>query len=244
MEPLSKAEKENLEWNKEYDKADDAGKLAMQRQALKRFMKMPLPSAETIKGSKAGKYIIANIRDYYDLTKRALPYYKNLMNNPGNDPIGLEIQNDAKLRARINYIDAIDKYLDYRLRRDHQICFGEYGAEFESDPLYKYTKNARGRVTRQRKYGDDERGHSRSNEEFAALNDAFRAFQSAGAGQAQVQQPQVQEQHIDQPAPEVVVEVKQTVRNMVELFENKGKEDNKNVNKEENQNKINYSYPC
>ena len=267
--PLSQAEKENQEWNTKYDSANANEKFKMEVEALKRFLEMPVPSAEAIKGSKAKNYIITNLRDYYDLTKRALPYYKNLLKDT-NNPLTQIIAGNLAIQAKIEYIAAIDKYIDYRLRRDHLIVYdsetGQYS--FEQEEQYKYTRGFFG-PKRTRKYGDDENGKSESADRFTALKNAFDTYHAAPAISTEslnnisqnlniniqpqniineplniinepqniVIQPQViEENQIDKNGKEEINKANNLVKNMINLFDNKGKkiEQNQEDKKEDN----------
>ena len=182
--PLSQAEKENQEWNTKYDSANANEKFKMEVEALKRFLEMPVPSAEAIKGSKAKNYVITNLRDYYDLTKRALPYYQKLLSNNENvnNPIVQVIKDNPSIQAKIGYVAALDKYIDYRLRRDHLIVYNSETKQysFESEDQYKYTRGFFG-PKRTKKYGDDENGRSESADRFTALMIAFDTYNRAPA---------------------------------------------------------------
>jgi hypothetical protein len=258
---ISKAEQENKTWNEKYESANGEEKLSMERDALKRFKEFPLPSAAVLNGSaRTKKYIMENLRTYYDMTKRALPYYRNLMNNPGNDPISQEIAQDVRLRARITYIEAIDTYINLTLRRKFQIDYdGDNGFRFEQDPQYKYTRQ-RGRVVRQRKFGFDQNGRDMKGQHYDALRNAYTAYINATNAQEpvinNVQPQQVHNEpviaepvnieqiniinepeniilNLDQPDQEQKIEAKNTVKNIVDLFDNKNKEDEKEEKKED-----------
>ena len=178
---ISKAEKENNEWNEKYDNASQKVKNEMEQEALKRFKNIPLPKASDLEGSGARKYVTANLRDYYDLTKRALPYYKHILESEGANPIREMIVADSELVARINYLAAVDQYIDFKLRRDHYIQYDKDngGFKLEQDVNHKYARINRGQWRRPlRKYGFDDQNRDQTAMMFRRLTAAYRTYET------------------------------------------------------------------
>ena len=173
---VSKTEKENEDWNTQNIKPGVPVTPEIEKEAADRFESIPVPKAEELKGSGARNYVMNHLREYYDLTKRALPYYKAQMGQ--NTPAGRIIADRPKMRAKIEFIDALDKYINYKLRRDHCIEFNnETGSfQFESDETYKYIKDENGKITRTRQFGTDENGKSQTNADYNRLLEAYNRF--------------------------------------------------------------------
>ena len=136
---ISKAEQKNAEWNTKYQNADIDTELKMKREAFKRFLDMPVPKFSSLKGKGYQDYIRDNLRNYYELTKRACPYYADLLGKEefNNDPIAKEIRDKTNLynrcQAKIAYIQDMDNYISFRLKNDHKIEFNKDGYAFNLD---------------------------------------------------------------------------------------------------------------
>ena len=123
---ISKADIENEKLNTRYDAAvlsNDRMKLdVFEKDALRRFEKFKVPTTASLCEDKTRTYILNNFMEYYDIFKRALPYYKQKIQD--NAVIGgRNLRDDKKFCAKVTYLEAVDKYISFILMRDHRIDY-------------------------------------------------------------------------------------------------------------------------
>ena len=239
--PISKAEKENMDHNNNYasllqkketalDEENNAEADRIQavldkyeQDALNRFMKMKIPSAETLKGAGVRKYIMGNLRDYYDLTKRALPFYQEQLKNEDSF-VSRYAQNHQgfreSLESRIAYLAAVDKYIDFKLRNRYRIQYHEKKFKFETDQKYWYKKDNGKIVSPAEKFGYSYRGTKGTNtidDKFRELSDAYNRYNNNQNNFDPIgpvlpkdlmyeEQEQEQEHHVQEEGQEQLVE--------------------------------------
>ena len=138
--------------------------------AIKRFMRMPLPKPSDLSKKKLAKYITDNLRDYYELTKIAGRFYSIRMTRDGF--VSDYSKAHPEFIKRLYYVEAVNKYVDYALRRYYSIAWNGKSFGIESDDRYKYRK-ANGRWTR-----DEVFGQGRETAMYEQLKAAYRTYQN------------------------------------------------------------------
>ena len=154
--PINYAEAQKRDWDNKYleaqRKKDRVTLDRLEVEALKRFADMKLPSLKVLTGGNVNKVIEDNLITLYDLTKRALPYYKSLVGTA--TVVGKHISNSPYIMAKIAYLEAIDKYLDYELRvKGIEYKDGKY--DVESSDEYRLHEDNRGHIVRNKLFGSD-----------------------------------------------------------------------------------------
>ncbi len=165
---LNKGELDDKNWNEAHRNVEDNEELQneLEMDGIRRFIKMNPGPAEEVKN--AAKYVKNNLRNYYELTKRALPYYKSKI---GTDTfVGRYISEHKDFFNKIMLIDAIDKYVDFKLRSENCINFEDGQFIPEQDDEYTYKKDARGKLRRTRF------GQGRENEEYDNLSAFYKVY--------------------------------------------------------------------
>ncbi len=132
---LNRGEKDNKEWNDLYKNTKDKNALKiMEDDAIDRFKKLSIPSLKELKDPS--KYVYDNLINYCELFKRALPYYKSKIGS--KNYVGNYISQNKDFMAKIMLADAIDRYIDFRLRADNSIIYNKKTDVFEAESNRKY----------------------------------------------------------------------------------------------------------
>ena len=154
--PVNYAEAQKRDWNRRYidaKKKKDQKKLdQLELEALKRFENTKIPDVKTLTNGSVNKVYEENLRTLYEMTKKALPYYKNQI---GKDTVaGRYLAHHPYVMKKIEYLEAVDEYLDYELRVNG-IEYKEGKYDVESDDRYRYKKDRKGRIRREQVYGSE-----------------------------------------------------------------------------------------
>lgn len=130
--------------NKTGAEQEEAKKLVktMDMEALKRFDKLHVPTPDDLDDTY--EYVVNSIKDYYEVFKKALPYYTN-----GKVPEHVKeyIDEHPQFRAKLEYLQAVDTYIDYYLRSEHMIRYEKRKNKdlkpgkfiIENDKKYRFT---------------------------------------------------------------------------------------------------------
>lgn len=109
--------KETEEWNKKLrGLKDDKEK---EKEALDYFNNIQLPLPEELSGEGLFKYVNDKMVEYYDLTNKALPYYKEKMES--DESFKKYCNDNPKFVERVKYLEALNEYIEFRLRKEHHI---------------------------------------------------------------------------------------------------------------------------
>ncbi len=138
--PITLGERLNAEYNATFEQAqrsnDQKALDKIELDGIKRLEALELPKPEQLQKGRTMKYVMENFRDYYDLTKRALPYYRSIVGVPG---VAYDyIKSHPEFLRRLVYISAVDEYIDFMLRRDHLIVYGD-DRKFKPEVDFRYT---------------------------------------------------------------------------------------------------------
>ncbi len=178
--PLNRAKIKNKKFNQSYSKAkqdDDQEALKrMEEEGIERFMKMHIPTPNELTGDSLVKFITGHLREYYEMTKLALPYYQNKVFGEDGSLREYALSHQDFLR-RLFYVEAVNKYIDFTLRHDHLIMYDGMGRfKIEGDPRYRFARRRdNGDWARQQRFGEGE-----DMREFGKLTNAFRKYSSGG----------------------------------------------------------------
>ncbi|MBE5825948.1 MAG: hypothetical protein E7307_04855 [Butyrivibrio sp.] len=183
---INKAEATRNEWNEKYNEAkaqgNEAALLQLNKEALNRFVNMKLPTPKMLRNTY--KYVMDNLRDYYELTKKALPYYRAELQKKGY--VREYAGNHPEFRQRLDYLEAVDRYVNFALRADYHIHYDAKKSakpgkiqkgrfHIESDPKYRFYRDKKtGNVKRDNAYG-----FRQEDAMFKMLEDAFRSMGQA-----------------------------------------------------------------
>jgi hypothetical protein len=187
--PINKAESQAFEYNRQYRTSEEnvmhgQGEAIEQdkrrikeadMEAIRRFNNLHVPTFDEL--GDVDKYLMNHLKDYYELCKKALPYY-NRTKVPAHvkEYMGAHPEFMNKLR----YLVAVDTYIDYHLRSKHMIEYDRTGVrgrtkpgrfKIESDDRYRYKRNNRGGWTRDAAYGQ---GEERAR--YVALRSAYDLY--------------------------------------------------------------------
>ncbi|MBP3784888.1 MAG: hypothetical protein J6I68_16760 [Butyrivibrio sp.] len=176
--PINRAEIKNKKFNQSYSKArqdDDQEALKrMEEEGIERFMKMHIPTPDELTGDSLVKFITGHLREYYEMTKLALPYYQNKVFGEDGSLREYALSHQDFLK-RLFYVEAVNKYIDFTLRHDHLIMYDGMGRfKIEGDPRYRFARRRdNGDWARQQRFGEGE-----DMREFGKLTNAFRKYSS------------------------------------------------------------------
>ncbi|WP_034452958.1 hypothetical protein [Butyrivibrio sp. AE2032] len=152
--PLNKAEVKRRDFNQAYRQAVENGDAEaveeMQKQAIRRFMRMPVPSPKEVADDDLVKYINKHLRTYYELTKLALPYYQKEVTEGS---LKNYAQQHPEFMRKLYYVEALNKYIDFALRCDYMIQYKDGRFAMESDPRFMARKKLDGGWERQLAFG-------------------------------------------------------------------------------------------
>ncbi|WP_024867108.1 hypothetical protein [Butyrivibrio sp. FCS014] len=117
---ISRAESRAKQWNAKFDNGSTP---ELELEAIERFNRIHVPSLEEIEGKGTYKYIMGDIRGYYDLFHRGLSYYQN-----SNDQTVIDYKNNhPEFEAKLAYLAQAKQYIEYRLKKDNHIIFDAEG---------------------------------------------------------------------------------------------------------------------
>ena len=170
--PLNIAETNRKKFNDQYAQNENnpVAKEKLEEEAIKRFERINLPTPSELADKNLVKYIYKNTRDYYELTKLALPYYMDQMKKQGT--VKAYADKHPEFLKRLYYVNAINEFIDYALRSDHMIQYYKGKFDFERDNRYKVYQKGDGGWTRDNAYGQ--------NEGQARYRDLVQAFKNYG----------------------------------------------------------------
>ncbi len=163
---INKAESENQTWNNNYqraiEKGDEETQRAMEREAIEKFDKMHVPTSDEILDQGAHPYIMNNLREYYVLTQKALPYYENNKDNP---VVKEYINEHPEFEDKLIYLKVLSNYISYRLGKHYNIEISHKKNE-KINSSFRYNTRLNYRDTN-------------DNYEKERLKSAFRAYTSS-----------------------------------------------------------------
>jgi hypothetical protein len=128
---LNKAESEKWSWNASYSTAKEPENPNAQRvremdlQAFERFDKMHVPTPQELGGKGTYKYVYDNLRDYYEIFYKALPYYLSA-NVPAY--VRERMSQNPGFMSKLQYLAAARTYIEFKLRKDNHILVGADGS--------------------------------------------------------------------------------------------------------------------
>ena len=144
---INKVEEKAFSWNNQYTDAKDEFNpqpnttRKMDIEAYERFKKMHVPTPQELRGKGTYKYVYNNLRDYYEIFHKALPYYRS-------DAVPQYVRDlmnkDPKVSLKISYLKQVQEYILFRLRKDHHIMTNQnnsYIVEPQNQRL-QYARNA------------------------------------------------------------------------------------------------------
>ena len=126
-------------------------------EAIERFNKFKVPSPDDL--DNVYDYVMKDPRTYYDIFKKALPYY-NRTGVP--DHVKNYMKSHSEFMVKVKYLLAVDSYIDYVLRSTFTVKYDKKNDGslskpgkfcWENAPGFKYKRNEEGGWTRERAYG-------------------------------------------------------------------------------------------
>jgi hypothetical protein len=128
---VTEGEEEKDKINREYQNENTTPqrKEEIKRKALLKVQKYRLPSLKEMKGEKLIRHLNANLSDYYDVIKVALPH---LLNPPEDSYEKQYIDQHPEFKDKLQDLKAYSDYVDILLRQEHGIIKKEENNEFET----------------------------------------------------------------------------------------------------------------
>jgi hypothetical protein len=126
---INKAEAQTKEWN---EKLDSGITKEIQNEAIERFNKLKAPTEAEIEGDGASRYIMSDVREYYDLFHRALPYYLD-----STDATVTEYKEQyPEFVEKLSNLSRIKDHIDESLKNDNHIIVtgsGQFEVQRDND---------------------------------------------------------------------------------------------------------------